>query len=86
MNYPILDGGLTPVQFKTLFKPQEYIAIKALKATDPMVDYFFDILDDPRCTKIEMFASSTKDALLYFVGLSILDESRVSEILQAQVP
>ena len=85
MNYQILDGGVSPVQFKTLFTSAERIAIRALKSTDPVVDDFFDILDDPRCTKIEMTAPSTREALGYFVSLGVLIDTRVDEILSAKV-
>ncbi len=85
MNYQILDGGVSPVQFKTLFTSAERIAIRALKSTDPVVYDFFDILDDPRCTKIEMTAPSTREALAYFVSLGVLVDTRVDEILSAKV-
>jgi hypothetical protein len=85
MNYTILDGGVSPVQFKTLFTSAERIAIKTLKSTDPVVEDFYDILDDPRCTKIELTAPSTRHALEYFVTLGLLEANRVDEILSAMM-
>lgn len=94
MNYQILDGGVTPVQFKTLFTIQEMVAIKRarkgnLTATpaiepDEIIDAFMDIVDDVRCTSINLQIDSTKNALLYLVSLGILELPRVDEILSAK--
>lgn len=95
MNYQILDGGVTPVQFKTLFTSAERIAIKKARfgdtsttpitAPDEIIDDFMDIVDDIRCTTINLQVDSTKNALLYLVSLDILKMDRVEEILSAKV-
>lgn len=85
MNYQILDGGVTPVQFKTLLTVQERVALRELRKTDAIVEEFMDIVDDTRCTTILLTAQGTKDGLLYLVSKGILEESRVQEILDAKV-
>lgn len=85
MNYQILDGGVTPVQFKTLFTVQERVALREHRKIDPIVEEFMDIVDDPRCTTILLNAQGTKDGLLYLVSKSIITEERVPEVLAAKI-
>ena len=85
MNYPILDGGVTPVQFKTLFTVNERVALRELRKTDPIVEEFMDIVDDPRCTVILLTAQGTQDGLAYLASKGILEEHRVQEILEAKI-
>jgi len=85
MNYPILDGGVTPVQFKTLFTVQERVALRELRKIDPIVEEFMDIVDDPRCTSILLNAQGTIDGLSYLVTKSIIVEDRIADILAAKI-
>ena len=85
MNYPILDGGVTPVQFKTLFTVQERVSIRELRVTDPLVDEFMDIVDDVRCTLILLNAQGTRDGLNYLVLKGVLSVDRVDEIISAKI-
>lgn len=85
MNYTILDGGVTPVQFKTLFTVQERVSLRELRKTDPIVEEFMDIVDDPRCTAILLSAKGTEDGLKYLVTKGVLESARVDEILSATV-
>lgn len=85
MNYPIINGGVTPVEFKTLFTIQERIAIRELRKTDPIVEEFMDIIDDPRCTLIMLNTQGTLDGLNYLVLKEVILESRVQEIIEAKI-
>lgn len=85
MNYQILNGGITPVEFKTLFTVQERVALRELRKTDPIVQEFMDIVDDPRCTTILLNSQGTVDGLGYLVSKGILEEERVPEILSAKL-
>lgn len=94
-HYPIIDGGVTPVQFKTLFTVQERAAIRALRkgdatATPPVepdtiLNEFMDIVDDPRCTTILLNTQSMVNGLQYLVDKSIINESRIADILEAKI-
>lgn len=79
---PILvppDITVSPVEYKLLFTSLERIAIKS--SADPIVNDFFEIINDPRLTKVNLSLQSTKDALSYLVGISILTEERRAQIL-----
>ena len=43
-----------PITFKLLFTSAERVAAKALRATDPAIDDFWTILDDPRTRTVDM--------------------------------
>jgi hypothetical protein len=78
---PIVPPKVTPVQFKLLFTVTERIAISTLKATDPVLQDIYSILDDPRLTYVDLALQSTKDILLYLVSKGILTMPRVDTIL-----
>ena len=58
---------ISPVQFKLLFTSEERLAIKSARTSDPVIDDFFDIIDDPRLSIVNLKLSSTSEALTYFV-------------------
>ena len=72
---------VSPVQFKLLFSPQERVAIKAARATDPVIDDFFDIVEDTRLTFVDFGLQSTKDAIAYLASKNLLTEARAAEVL-----
>jgi hypothetical protein len=74
---------VSPVQFKLLFTSPERIAIKA--SADPVVQDFFDIVNDLRLTHVDLGLQSTQDALSYLVSVNLLTTERRAEILLGQV-
>lgn len=76
---------ISPVEFKLLFTSQERVAIKAARATDPVIDDFYDIVEDPRLTHVDLGLQSTQMALGYLAQQGLLTEARMAEILQGQV-
>lgn len=76
---------VSPVEFKLLFTSAERIAIKGVRETDAVVDDFFDIVDDPRLTYVDLGLQSTKDALAYLASQNLITETRRDEILAGQV-
>lgn len=76
---------VSPVEFKLLFTSAERIAIKAARENDPVVDDFFDIVDDPRLTYVDLGLQSTKDALAYLASRNLITEARRDEIMAGQV-
>ena len=75
----------SPVEFKLLFTAQERVAIKAARATDPVIDDFFDIVEDPRLTHVNLGLQSTQDALAYLEATGLITTARRQEILAGQV-
>ena len=76
---------VSPVEFKLLFTSAERVAIKAARATDPVIDDFYDIVEDPRLTFVDLGLQSTQDALSYMVAQGLLTAERRSEILAGVV-
>lgn len=76
---------VSPVEFKLLLTAQERVAIKAARATDVVIDDFFDIVDDPRLTFVDLGLQSTQDALSYLVQQGLLTVERRQQILAGQV-
>ena len=72
---------VSPVEFKLLFTSPERVAIKAARQTDPIVDDFFSIVEDPRLTHVDLGLSSTADGLAYLVSQNLLTAERRAQIL-----
>jgi hypothetical protein len=82
---PPPDIKVSPIEFKLLFTSPERIAIKAARATNPVVDDFFDIVEDPRLTHVNLSLTSTIMAIGYLEQEGLIAEGRAAEILQGQV-
>ncbi len=79
------DIKVSPVEFKLLFTAQERVAIKSARATDPVIDDFFDIVEDPRLTHVNLGLTSTQEALAYLEAQGLITTTRRQEILACQV-
>ena len=79
------DIKVSPPEFKLLFTVQERVAIKEARATNPIVDDFYNIVEDPRLTHVNLSLQSTKDALLYLTSLGLITEDRRLIILSGTV-
>lgn len=84
-HYPIINGGVSPVEFKSLFTAQERVQIKHLRKDDEVLDAFFDIIDDVRAKEILLTSPSTQAGLEYLKGKGVLNDERVKEILEAKI-
>lgn len=76
---------VSPVEFKLLFTAQERVAIKAARATDPVVDDFYDIAEDPRLTHVDLGLQSTRDAINYLAAQGLIAADRVPVIMAGTV-
>jgi len=74
---------VSPVEFKLLFTAVERVAIKA--STDPIVQDFFSIVEDPRLTHVDLGLQSTQDALSYLEAQGLIAAGRKDEILTGVV-
>jgi hypothetical protein len=78
--------------FKFLWTSDERIALKELRSTDPVIDDFYDILDDTRTTSIDLALTSTQDfvnhAVQELVTAGVIasadQDSRIEQILSGQ--
>lgn len=76
---------VSPVQFMLLFSAAERVAIKSKRSTDPVIDDFFDIIEDPRLTYVDLGLQSTKDAIGYLKAKNLLTADRATAILAGGV-
>ena len=82
---PAAFPKISPVEFKLLFTPQERVAIKAARATDPAIDDFYDIVEDPRLTHVNLGLQSTQDALGYLETKGLITDARRVQILAGKI-
>lgn len=80
-NYP----KVSPVEFKLLFTSQERVAIREARASDAVIDDFYDIVEDSRLTHVDLGLKSTQDALDYMVSKGLISDERKAEILTGKV-
>lgn len=84
---PFNEPNVSPVEFKLLWTSQERAAIKTLKDTDPIVDDFYEIIDDPRLTLVNLSLTSTQQAVDYLlaklVAADVLTEEQVADRREA---
>lgn len=76
---------VSPIEFKLLFTSQERVAIKAAREADPHVNDFFELVEDPRLTHVDLSLMSTRAALRHLVTQDLLTEARMAEILVGQI-
>lgn len=76
---------VSPVQFKMLFTSMERVAIREARKTDPTVDDFFDLMEDPRLTYVDLALPSVQGALHYLATTSLITDARIPEILSGKV-
>lgn len=72
---------ISPIQFKLRFTPQTRVAIKAARATDAVIDDFFDVIDDPRLLSVDLTLQSTKDAVGYLQLQDLITAEQAAVIL-----
>lgn len=76
---------VSPVTFMLLFTAAERVAIKAARATNPVIDDFLDIIDDPRLTYVDLGLVSTQEAVGYLAMEGLIAEARIQAILSGVV-
>lgn len=80
---PPTPPKVSPVEFKLLFTAPERVAIKT--SDDPVVQDFFELINDPRLTHVNLALQSTQDALDYLTATGVLASGRKAEILTGNV-
>jgi hypothetical protein len=82
---PTESPKVSPVEFKLLFTAQERVAIKAERGNDLMIDDFFEIVEDPRLTHVNLGLKSTQDALGYLETKGLITDARRVQILAGKI-
>ena len=74
-----------PVEFKLLFTAGERVTIKAARASDPVIDDFLSIIEDPRLTHVNLGLQSTQDAFGYLETKGFITDARRVQILAGKI-
>ena len=82
---PTESPKVSPVEFKLLFTAQERVAIKEARAADPVIDDFFEIVEDPRLTHVNLGLQSAQDALGYLETKGLITDARRVQILAGKI-
>lgn len=75
----VIAPKVSPVEFKLLFTVLERVAIK--QSTDPAIVDFYEIVNDPRLSHVDLGLQSTKDAIGYLQSSNLLTAERAADIL-----
>ncbi|MDN3562119.1 hypothetical protein [Vreelandella neptunia] len=71
-----------PVEFKLLFTSPERLKLKELRSTDPAINDFFEIIEDPRLQYVDLALASTQQGVEHSLNLlveaGIVDEGNVA--------
>lgn len=81
----IVPPKVSPVEFLLLFTSQERVAIRAARQTDPVLDDFFGIVEDPRLTFVNLALPSVQGALQYLAANEFITDARREEILKGTI-
>ena len=81
---PVVPPKVSPVEFKLLFTSAERIAIKAARATNPIIADAYEILEDVRLTYVDLGLASNIGLIDYLVSLGLITTER-SEIIKTGV-
>lgn len=81
----VIAPTVSPVEFKLLFTAAERVAIKAARATDSVIDDFYDVVEDPRLTYVDLGLQSTREAIDYLIGKGLVSEERREAILSGEL-
>lgn len=84
---------LTPSEFMLLFTSPERLKLKALRAEDPILNDFFELIEHPTLVSIDLSRESTISALTYCHSLLVTagiipeeqQDQRLAEILSGTV-
>lgn len=82
-SYPTVG----PIHFQMLFTSQEAVAAEGARATDPVLNRFWKLIEDPRTDVVNLGLQSVQDAVEYTLtvaktaGVDVDVQARKAEIL-----
>lgn len=81
MFTPIVSSKVSPVEFKLLFTIQERLAMRTARTTDPVIEDFFDLIEDPRLTHVDLSIPPVIEIINYLETNGLIGEGRAATIL-----
>ncbi len=78
---PIVSSKVSPVEFKLLFTIQERLAMRTARTTDPVIEDFFDLIEDPRLTHVDLSIPPVIEMMNYLETNGVISEGRAAVIL-----
>jgi len=72
---------LSPLEFKMCLTSAERISIRGARETDPIIDDFMDLIEDPRLKVVDMSLQSNVDAIDYCIAQGHIAVERREDIL-----
>jgi hypothetical protein len=77
---------VSPIQFKLLFTSAERLVIKTLKTTDPVVEDFYEIIEDPRLKTVDFTLQSVRDGVTYVFSKLVEGGTLTQTEMDARLP
>lgn len=77
---------VSPVQLKLLFTSAERLAIKTLKTADPVVEDFYEIIEDPRLETVDFTLQSVRDGVAYVFSKLVEGGTLTQTEMDARLP
>ena len=85
-QYVIVPSDPVPAKvpaigFKLLFPKEIRVAINSARATDPLIEDFYALLDDPRTEFVDLALPAVQDMLAYLVSKDLITEDLKNAII-----
>lgn len=87
----VIPPKVGPIKFKMLFSSAERVKARQLRESDPVLDDFWQLIDDTRTDEVDMSLESVQDAIEYTLtvvsnaGVSLDVNSRKAAILTGEL-
>lgn len=77
----VIPVTVSVIGFKLLFTISERVAINAARASNPIIDDFYQLLDDVRTENVDLSLTAVQEMLAYLVTQGLLSTERKDAIL-----
>ena len=74
-------AAIPVIGFKLLFPIANRVAINDARATDPIIEDFYSLLDDPRTTVVDLSLPAVQEMLNYLVDHTLITSELRDDIL-----
>lgn len=83
---PLPANLVSVIEFKLCFTAQERAEINALMETDPIVAAWMEVVNDPRCTEVDLNLGGTQSAVEYLIDkITGFTQERAAAVLKGQL-
>lgn len=69
ISHRIAENNVSPPVLKFRFTSAERVAVRSSRSTDPVLDDFFELLDDQRLATVDLNSQQVKDAISYTINV-----------------